>query len=131
MGDTELSEGAAIGKCYNWDGKQVHKDPIEARHCHGNRPEKSGNEEGIDPWGQLRGMGLGSCRMGRVEARAAPGWHRAALRVTLGVPLLTRVGTTKSHRHLPAQGDRLAEQTGPARTANFTTFQPQPGAFQG
>ncbi|XP_037981762.1 uncharacterized protein LOC119696162 [Motacilla alba alba] len=54
MGDTELSQRAGIGKCYNWDGKQVHKDPIEARHCHGNRPEKSGNEEGIDPWGQRR-----------------------------------------------------------------------------
>lgn len=30
MGDTELARGApGTGQCSHWDGKQVHKEPIE------------------------------------------------------------------------------------------------------
>lgn len=58
MGDTELSQGSPLGVGNVLIG-MVNKEPIEESHRHGNRPEKSGNEEGAGAGGGGESSELG------------------------------------------------------------------------
>lgn len=58
MGSTELWYSAWIWKSYHWDGKQVHKDPNEAKNCYGNRQRTVWKSE-VSVHGGSKGTGVG------------------------------------------------------------------------